>query len=883
MTISVYRSIMAGQPDEVYQDHGVTVEQWIKSKTPNYKRAKNQPMYCSVNGVFLKPVEWPAVVIGKRDSVEFRVVPHGAVVNAFRVVAAFVTFGTSELLFRGLESLMPSIPGQGGQGTQGSNLDPATAKANTARLGQGVPELLGYYIRYPDYLNQPHTFYENKTTQVIRLMLAVGVGEYEINPETVKIGETPISDIDGATFTLFSPGANVSGVANYENWFQSPEVGATTGAAGIRLKGTTFDERTYSGSATASGVQLSGVTVGEFWTVGIQGVITLSQSITVTEGGASADIFTGAFQHLLAGMNVNVESNVDVNGTLVVTTINAGKDEITLETLAGVPVTYAAAGGGGMSIDKAGTKYKLTAIAGSVIDVDRILSNGADDPDWSVLPTASLTIDIIWEASGFTLNRAGPYTAIPQGETTSQLEVDIFCPQGLGTIDGESILSRSRTISIEWREVGGSTWTEQTAVVSGATRDQLGFTFTVSLPSAIRPEVKVGRIGAEDVAVNSLDRIELTSLKAKLPTVTSYAGITTMAVTIIGSDEIASQSNNKINVEATRKLPEISGGALTAPVATRDISAAACYVAKSLGYEDGQLDLAEFERYQAIWTPRGDTFDYVFSGTTAKDAIDKILQAGFASATLETGVITPVRDEPRTVFEQGYSPENMTGDLKRTFQGRQVDEPDGVEVEYIDGNTWTTETVQAFLPGDIGQKLEKIKLDGVTDRTRAWRIGMRKRRASRYRRWVYEFGTELDALNSQYLSYVPLLDDVPGYGKVAILEAISADRITVSEPLEFEPGKTHVVAYRAENGETVGPFPCTRGPDNYTLMVTIPQPWPAVLPADREPTHVYFGTTDRWSFPALITEISPGGPLSVSVSATNYDSRVYSDDDNSPA
>jgi hypothetical protein len=307
-------------------------------------------------------------------------------------------------------------------------------------------------------------------------------------------------------------------------------------------------------------------------------------------------------------------------------------------------------------------------------------------------------------------------------------------------------------------------------------------------------------------------------------------------------------------------------------------------VAKSLGYDDDQLDLAEFERYQAIWTPRGDTFDYVFSDTTAKDAIDKILRAGFAEATLETGVITPVRDEPRTVFEQGYSPENMTGDLQRTFQGRQVDESDGVEVEYIDGNTWTTETVQAFLPGDIGQKLDKIKLDGVTDRTRAWRIGMRRRRALRYRRWNYEFGTELDALNSQYLSYVPLLDDVPGYGKVSILEAISADRITVSEPTVFEPGKTHVVAYRDQDGNAIGPFTATEGPDEYTILVAIPEPYPAVLPSNQEPTHIYFGTTERWNFPALITEISPSGPLEVSVSAVNYDVRVYADDNNtSPA
>jgi len=96
----------------------------------------------------------------------------------------------------------------------------------------------------------------------------------------------------------------------------------------------------------------------------------------------------------------------------------------------------------------------------------------------------------------------------------------------------------------------------------------------------------------------------------------------------------------------------------------------------------------------------------------------------------------------------------------------------------------------------------------------------------------------------------------------------------------FEDGKTHVVAYRDQDGNTVGPFTAAEGPDEYTILVVIPEPYPPVLPYNQEDTHVYFGTTDRWHFPALITEISPSGPLSVSVSAVNYDARVYTDDDN---
>jgi len=882
MTISVYSSIMPGEPEEVYRDHGMSVEDWVKSRTPDYKRSSVQPISCSVNGAIVKPMDWCDVVIRESDNVEFRVVPYGDTLN---VIFPFWAGSINVAIQAGFNYLLPDIPGQQGQGNQGAQLSPSDARANTARLGQAVPEGMGLYIRYPDYLNQPRRYYADTTTQVLRLLLSVGKGSYEINSDKVRIGETAFSELSGASYQIHEPGADLSGIPHHENWFASPEVGSTTSAAGIRLKGVTYDERTYFGSGSASGDTITGITVGSLWTPGITGAITMTQSITVVDGGgAVGDVFQGNFQHLVAGLTVNVESDVNVNGTYVITTINAGKTEITLETTGGTPVTDATAGSGSMSIDKAGTQYLLLdAFGGFSIDVERRLTSNAVDPDWTGnLPNTSLTLEIIWNAATFTANRAGPFVACPEGETTDKFEVDIFAPQGLGVVDGESINSRSRTIEIEWREVGDLGWNSQTETVSGSTRDQLGFTFTVNLPSAIRPEVRIGRLGAEDVSVTSLDRLEVTALRSKLPTVTSYDDITTMSVTITGSDEISSQSNNRINLEGLRKLPEISGGAFTAETATRKISAAAAYVAKSLGYDDDQIDLDELERYENIWTPRGDTFDYVFSDTTAKSAIDTILRAGFAEMTLDRGIITPVRDEPRTTFEQGYSPENMTGNLQRTFQAKQVDEPDGVEVEYTKADTWTTETVRCYLPGDQGIKLDKIKLDGVTDETRAWRIGMRRRRSQRYRRWTYDFRTELDALNSSYLSYVPLLDDIPGYGKVCILEGIQADRITVSEPVEFEAGKTHVVAYRDENGDTVGPYTATQGPDEYTILVSIPQPWPAVLPSNREPTHIYFGTTDRWHFPALITEINPNGPLEVSVSATNYDERVYADDDNSP-
>jgi hypothetical protein len=230
----------------------------------------------------------------------------------------------------------------------------------------------------------------------------------------------------------------------------------------------------------------------------------------------------------------------------------------------------------------------------------------------------------------------------------------------------------------------------------------------------------------------------------------------------------------------------------------------------------------------------------------------------------------------------------MTTTLVRSFQANRPDDADGVDVEFTNRTNWSKETVECRLPGDLGIKVEKIRLDGVTDRTQAWQIGMRQRLAMKYRRWEYSFDTELDGLNASYMSYVPILDDLPQYGQSSILLAIesagsSGALLTVSEPMDWsDSGASYVVAYRNPDGTVAGPWPATRGDDDFHIIADIPQPWPQLFGYGMEPPHVYFGTTERWAFASLITSVRPRGMLGASVTATNYDDRVYDYDDQTP-
>lgn len=73
--------------------------------------------------------------------------------------------------------------------------------------------------------------------------------------------------------------------------------------------------------------------------------------------------------------------------------------------------------------------------------------------------------------------------------------------------------------------------------------------------------------------------------------------------------------------------------------------------------------------------------------------------------------------------------------------------------------------------------------------------------------------------------------------------------------------------------------PAVRGDDDYTVIAPISQQWPVVTLRHELP-YAYFGTSARWSFPALVTEIRPDGMDAANAKAKNYDVRIYADDDN---
>jgi len=906
--INIYPSKLEGLPLESYRiEQPDTIHGWLTRNVSNYEARENPPISISINGILTDPADWDLIVIHPGDTVN--IYPEPKDVSFWVAVIAVIIAVASVVYSIVMMGNMPKL--STGSSTKGNNLDEATAKGNKAKLNSIIREIAGTFKVYPDYLLPTHIYFLNGTEQWIELMLCVGKGSYTIPDSNVLIGDTQFSELTtNAEYAIYEPGDDLAADTASVWWHSATEVaGTSTGKTGLELNATYV----IGVAATANSYFFDGLAIvipagaGEWpnWPVG--SFITIEQFLdyTVIEGWSDRDIISGNFTTLDPFVGMVIEITGDNDGDYVIHSYEVDSDGIgyiTLDYDNGSQVNGLLTGVRRMAIGYRDQKYKITAMIINDINTDpehtpievlnemhvvRYTDENVEDTGWLgfdfiITNDAIIAID----ASDQEGEWAGPFAACPEGEITDTLEYDIMFPNGLGQVQSSGALTPiTVTTELQWREIGSATaWNSVDLVTTAATLDQLGYTETVAISPAVRPEVRMRRIGAKSTSTSVQDTVQWYSLKAKLSAPTSYAGVTTMTAKIKGGDVISAQSDQLISILATRKLPTRSGGVWTANTETRSIVPWVAYIAKSMGYTDDDLSLVDFDALGAIWDARGDYFDMsVESEGTVKGEMNNALRAGFAELTLDRGVIKPVRDQVRTVYEHMYTPQNMTEQLTRSFQTIQPDEHDGVDVEYVDSTTWAKETVECRLPGDLGGKAEKISLEGVTDRTRAWRIGMRQRRNQKYRRKSYKFSTELDALNSSYLSFCVVGDDVPGYSQSAILMGYAAAEGAVllqsSEPFEWTSGD-HVIGIRRPDGTLSGPYVAT-----YVSEYVISIPSIDFTPDTSwniEPPHLIFGTVTRWSYPVSITSISHNGESKVDVEGINFDIRVYADDDNTP-
>ena len=101
-----------------------------------------------------------------------------------------------------ISALTPSLPGDVASPSTSPNND-LNAATNSFRPGQGIPEIFGTVIAYPDFI-QPSYFEYIDNLKIVRELFCIGVGQYDVRD--VKTGETLIEDITGSSFETYGAG-----------------------------------------------------------------------------------------------------------------------------------------------------------------------------------------------------------------------------------------------------------------------------------------------------------------------------------------------------------------------------------------------------------------------------------------------------------------------------------------------------------------------------------------------------------------------------------------------------------------------------------------------------------------------------------------------------
>lgn len=852
-----------------------------------------------VNGERLLPRQWFTALITAEDDVEIYREPRGT--DPFSITFALVA-GAKAVL--GL--LMPKLPGLNQQSSQqGKALDQSNSKGNKVKINDVRPELFGYNPqRYPDILVPPRSYFA--APREIRTEMCLGVGQGSYLMHEIKTGETPLASLGAdALFTVYPPGADLSANPAHFFWYTAPEVGASnTGASGLEL---TVSSGGLTTSVTASVMNFSGDTVtlpggaGTFpadWTVGLIVNPAAPYNFTVADGTGTGgrDVISGP----IAQFNFIVGDEIQITGQNqgFYTVFAVSPTTLELDYDGGAPGTGLVIGPVVMAMSYRGFQFRILAISPSTMQVKRLRADGSDDnswPGWDAL--SSNVAQILLDSSNLVSGYRGPFPAAPVGQLVTAIEVDIFYPSGIVFLDAKGNYGQLTAFqSLEYRDMAiGGTWTTTGTEATDNTLDAQGYTYRVDLPYPMRPEVRMKKIfvnqGSGDPDKEQNDTMMWKALKGLMinSSPTSYAGMTVLTCDIRGGDRLSSQSESLINVACTRILPVLRDGGWQDPEPTREISAAVGHIIRNVGYNDvTDIDLAELNRLESTrWTPRGDTYDRIVNDSkTVKSNLLDALQAGFSELTIDRGLLVPVRDEPRgPSFDHVYNPHIMLEPLADNFvMPDQPDDFDGVDVEYYDHITRQDETVECRLPGDAGERVEKIRVDGVGVRYKAWRIGMRRRRGHLYRQRQYSFKTELDALNSAYFDYVALGVATPGYGQSAEVVGYTAGppvALESSQPLDWSVPGVYKVVVRRLDGSASGPYVATRV-DDYTFTIPTLDFVPNLSGNIDTPPIIQFGHESTWAFPALITDVSPSGTRTCSVKAVNYDPRMYLSDDAFP-
>ncbi|MBD4206806.1 hypothetical protein GUH47_12560, partial [Xanthomonas citri pv. citri] len=503
-------------------------------------------------------------------------------------------------------------------------------------------------------------------------------------------------------------------------------------------------------------------------------------------------------------------------------------------------------------------------------------------------------------------NIKGPFAVSNPGVQVNYIGIDLYLPGGAYYMNDKGRFETSRVnVQFEYQAINDA------GVPSGNWMPLFSkeYAFATNTPQSIseKIEVPLGRYQVRGYRTTAgpadnreINVIQWAVMRGYAPSVRQYGDVTLLAMIIKATNNINQQTARRVNVIGTRKLPvwdPVNGWSVN-PVATTNPAWAAADILRNTTYgrrlPTSRINIQELYRLSQVYQTRGDEFNGVFDTTSQLwDALTKVLRVGRTVPINYAGLIDFVRNEPKTVPTYMFQPQNM---VENSFSTEYAfaepgSTPNYVQVEYINRETWVSETVDCVLPGVAPTIPAKVQLMGVTSRAQAWREGMSLAAANRDQRRQISFSTGFEGYLPRFGDLVQISHDVPQWGYSGEVLGLNAGpdseeyglqgELTTTEELVFVPGLTHQIAFKKRDGSPHGPFnvvPHPSGLYNKAVVQATVAQLQQIYISDgfrEELTQYQFGPTERRGLRAIALSATPDSDGKVLLTFTNYAESVH--------
>ena len=487
----------------------------------------------------------------------------------------------------------------------------------------------------------------------------------------------------------------------------------------------------------------------------------------------------------------------------------------------------------------------------------------------------------------------GPFAACGPGLTAVKIGIDIVWPKGLyfannaGNLNAKSCqwMFEARKIT-NTGSAAGVWFLLGIEEIELAQNSPVRRSYEYEVPAG-RYEVRGQRLDVRDDNARAGHDMTWSGLRTYLNTSTPLEpSANFLAVKMQANAQLSGLSQRRIGVIIRRWLPTWNpDDGWSDPVETRSIAWALADVLKNpvygAGISDSRIDLQTLYELDIEWSARGDTFNGVFDKRiTIWQALTTIARCGRARPVMRGSVFTFVRDNQQTLPVAMFNTRNIRrGSFQIDYTTITEDTPDGLELEFFNEETWSSDYVTLPLPGVVGDPISpaRASVQGLTVRKQAQRECAYMVADAGYRRSRIRFQTEMDGFLPALGDLIAVAHDVAGWGNGG--EIVSWDGVTAvaSERLDWSVGANYAVLVDI-HGDVFGPYLVTPGSESNSMQFVDPVEIAVYIGSEKERTRYAMGPASAYAKMCKVTSLTPSSDDTVEIKAVVEDDRVHSAD-----